>query len=297
MRSKIAVLRVIYKSDLLDRQEIDLATKTFGFYLVVNNTKNKVLNPFPEFYNFDIINNLNVNALSGAYNEGIKYFSDINPEFILFLDEDTPIMQFLYLFDNDLCRPFNDAQVAAVAPNYLDKVSGTRGSHVLLRRFAYKKIHRDSVGIFNVSFFINSGSVWRFICLSKIGKYDDQMQIDHIDTDYCLRAIKIGYKLILNSNFTFEHKIGNRLSYKLFGFNFRSGNHSPHRRWYIMRNSVLLLRKHSIGFPVLLLVIFLRIVYEFIGIMIAEENKASKIFMSLKGLFKGLNESIRKNNI
>ena len=114
------------------------------------------------------------------------------------------------------------------------------------------------------------------------------MKIDHIDTDYCLRAIENGYTLVLNSNYSFIHTIGERISYRLFNRNLRSGNHLPKRREMIMLNSILVLRKHFSKFPAFLYIIFERIIYEFIGILFSEKNKLAKLKMSFLGLLKGL---------
>jgi GT2 family glycosyltransferase len=39
-----------------------------------------------------------------------------------------------------------------------------------------------------VAFVINSMAIWRFEALAQIGRFNELLAIDHIDTDYCLRA-------------------------------------------------------------------------------------------------------------
>jgi 3-hydroxymyristoyl/3-hydroxydecanoyl-(acyl carrier protein) dehydratase len=74
---------------------------------------------------------------------------------------------------------------------------------------------------------------------------------------------------------------------------FRSGNHGPFRRSLIMQNLIFLLRKHFRSFPILLVVVISRIVYEFMGILLVEKHKVQKVKMSFIGLFKGFFASLK----
>ena len=67
--------------------------------------------------------------------------------------------------------------------------------------------------LINVSFIINSFSIWPKKTILKIGNYDEKLAIDHIDTDYCMRASKLGIPIFINNAVTFEHTIGNRVAY------------------------------------------------------------------------------------
>jgi rhamnosyltransferase len=294
LKSRTAVIKVVFKNNFVEKREVEKLADEFMFYLIVNNTSHEIINYNSDLHNFMIVNNFNLHGLAGAYNVGIQIMANINPEYILFLDDDTPVDQLFQLLSTSFYNSFIDKSVAAVAPNYIDSRSKTKGLHILLSKYSFKRISRDYSGVSNVSYMINSCSLWRYEAVLKIGKYDEQMQIDHIDTDYCIRAIKLGYILVLNSIFSFSHNIGDRVSYRFLSKEFRSGNHSPIRRWLIMRNSIIIIRKHYRKFPILILIIFGRILYELMGILIAEKNKFYKLKMSIKGLFEGFHVSIRK---
>ena len=256
--------------------------------MVINNSQKELLNEHQSISNYVILQNHNKNGLAGAYNLALSKLKDIDPQFVLFLDDDTDTSTLYSLFDDEFYAVFEDQFVAASAPIYIDSNTSTRGSHMLLSKFSFRRIPRDHIGISQVSFMINSCSVWKHNALKKIGKYDEVMKVDHIDTDYCLRATEKGYRLILNSNYSFKHTIGDRISYRFLYKNLRSGNHSPERRKMIMLNSILVLRKHVKNYPILFYIIFERIIYELMGIIIAEKNKLQKIKFSLSGLVNGL---------
>jgi rhamnosyltransferase len=288
MKSNTAVIKVLYNKIKIDHDEVDKICTAYKYYLIINNSSCTVGNQNIDVSNFKIINNFNSNGLSGAYNLGISSLIKIDPKFVLFLDDDTNTNHLYNLYDELFYSDFENTNVAAIAPMYIDSNSNTRGSHILLSRFSFKRIPRNYKGIYNVSFMINSSSVWRFDALKKIGKFDECMKVDLIDTDYCLRAIESGYSIIMNSNYLFVHTIGNRISYRFLFKKFRSGNHSPERRKMIMMNNVIILRKHFFKYPILLIVILSRIIYEFLGIILAESSKNEKLIYSFKGLLIGM---------
>lgn len=288
MKEFTAVIKVVYNNTEISTDEINGITSLFKYYLVINNSQKELLNEHQSISNYMILQNHNKNGLAGAYNLALSKLKDIDPQFVLFLDDDTDTSTLYSLFDDEFYAVFEDQFVAASAPIYIDSNTSTRGSHMLLSKFSFRRIPRDHIGISQVSFMINSCSVWKHNALKKIGKYDEIMKVDHIDTDYCLRATEKGYRLILNSNYSFKHTIGDRISYRFLYKNLRSGNHSPERRKMIMLNSILVLRKHVKNYPILFYIIFERIIYELMGIIIAEKNKLQKIKFSLSGLVNGL---------
>jgi rhamnosyltransferase len=287
MKVSTAVIKVVYDNTEIFVDEVVGITSLFKYYMIVNNSNIQLNNDFRSIPNFKILDNHNLNGLAGAYNLALSNLEDVDPQFVLFLDDDTDSSSLFNLFDDNFYSVFENQLVAATAPIYIDSNTLTRGSHMLLSTFTFKRIPRNYIGISQVSFMINSCSVWRYDALKEIGKYDEVMKIDHIDTDYCLRATEMGYGLILNSNYSFKHTIGNRISYRFLFKSLRSGNHSPERRKMIMFNSILILRKHVKRFPVLIYIIFERIFYELLGVIYAEDQKMNKIKMSLKGLFQG----------
>jgi len=288
MISTTAVIKVLYNVKAINYDEVKKMTSYFKHLIIINNSEHTLENEANDIVNFNLINNYNKYGLAGAYNYGISKLINVSPDYILFLDDDTATDQFYSLYDEKYYSYFNNKLVAAISPIYIDSNSMTRGSHILLNKFSFHRIHRNHEGISEVSFMINSGSIWKYNSIKHIGKFDQIMKIDHIDTDYCLRACELGYKLILNSNYQFYHTIGNRLSYKLLSKNLRSGNHSPSRREIIMKNSILVLRKHFSSFPIFGYIIIERIVYELIGIVMIEKNKYQKLKSSFKGLVSGL---------
>jgi len=238
-----------------------------------------------------IVANANRGGLAGAYNTAIAMVTREQPKatHVLFLDDDT---------DADAVGPFltsattrenaRAAEVAAVAPTYRDSATGIQLAPIQLFRFRWRVLARDLTEPVAVSFLINSMSLWRLDALRRIGPYDERLAVDHIDTDYCLRASALGYRLMLNPAVAFEHAIGARRKYRFLGRTLQAGGHDPARRETIGRNTVIVARRYGWRRPAFAALALLRLVYEALGIVVAEDRRAPKLAALAHGITSGL---------
>lgn len=253
--------------------------------------------PHPNLQNRDfpetvsILRNSNVGGLAGAYNCAIDYISGKCKEttHILFLDDDTDTTSAAAFLQSSLTYKWaNDPGIAAISPAYVDRATGLKGSHIQLFRWRYRFLPRDLSSPKWVSFLINSMSLWRYEAIVKIGLYSTELAVDHIDTDYCLRASLLNYKLILNPNIEFAHSIGNRRSFKFLGRTMQAGGHDSSRRFMIARNTVLISKKYALDYPAFFFLCISRLIYEFVGIVLAEDKRSQKLLALAKGMISGL---------
>lgn len=237
------------------------------------------------------IHNANAGGLAGAYNAAIKYILNmsLNPDFIMFMDDDTPISGvFSAIANPNNMEALAITDVAAVSGIYRDINTGLRGRMILTSTFVNHSYPREQDGLKEVSYLINSLSIWKMEAISKIGFFNEAFKVDHIDTEYCLRAASLGYKMMCNYSLEFDHEIGNRTKYVIFGITLQTGNHTPHRRYMIGRNTARLLMKYILRRPAVSYLMFTRIIYELLGIAHEENNKYKKISMLLVGIFDGM---------
>lgn len=74
--------------------------------------------------------------------------------------------------------------------------------------------------------------------IDKVGGMNDDMFIDGVDFEWCLRARNYGYKILQCTSAKLIHELGNGNSDKVL-------SHSPNREYYIVRNSFKMSRmKH-----------------------------------------------------
>lgn len=259
--------------------------------LVINNNPKFTSSNFSSLNsakNIFVINNYNVGGLAGAYNKAIQFLKDskIESSHILFLDDDSDFKSLRSYIESDLTQKILKCETEAViGPRYIESATGILGKCVKLTRFWFKISSPIKPSLIPVSFIINSFSIWQKDTIFNIGDYDERLAIDHVDTDYCMRANKLGIPIFINNSVTFEHTIGERVSFNFLGFKLQSSGHNIMRKSLIVKNTRILIFRYGFDNPGFLALCFLRLIYEFMSVLIAERSKTKKIYFMLKGLF------------
>lgn len=103
-------------------------------------------------------------------------------------------------------------------------------------------------GIRNVEFPDMTGCLYNVNVLKKIGLYDVNTYFYGLDTEFCLRTRKNGFKIIQCSEAVLNHKPGETFEVKLFGKTiFKCGRDTPQRYYYQFRSAYYICKKyHSI---------------------------------------------------
>ncbi len=233
----------------------------------------------------------NRGGLAGAYNRALARLHDDSPhiEQVVFLDEDSdPTVLRALLTDPGTVGAMVDPRTAAVAPAYRDRATGLRGKYMRLGRWSMRFHPREFAGLQPVAFVINSMAVWRVAVLQHVGAFNEALAIDHVDTEYCLRARRLGYGLLVNGSFEFAHAIGQRRKYRFLGMQLQAGGHAPARRFLIGRNTVWLARQWCLREPAFAALCLARVAYEAVGIAMAEDDAGAKLRALGRGVASGL---------
>ena len=238
----------------------------------------------------------NAGGLAGAYNLAQRHLlaMPLPPPTVLFLDEDSDIGTLpAFLADPDTRHILAQPDTAAISPAYRDRATGLRGRYMWLRRFRLGFNPREFEGVREVAFVINSMSVWRAEALQRIGPFNEGLAIDHVDTEYCLRARACGLHVHVHGSHEFPHAIGERRRYRFLGMEVQSGGHGPARRHLIGRNTRWLALQWLWREPAFAALCLLRLSYEAIGIAMVEDQAGAKLWALLRGAASGLTASLR----
>lgn len=84
---------------------------------------------------------------------------------------------------------------------------------------------------------MTSGNIINLDAYQKIGGFKDWLFIDCVDMDYCMNLNKNGYKVLRLNRVIMKHNLGNLKIHTLFGKEYLCFNHSPIRRYYMVRNT------------------------------------------------------------
>lgn len=239
----------------------------------------------------DWLHGANVGGLAGAYNRALALLrqSPGGIRQVVFLDEDSdPGTLGAFLADPRTAALLADEHTAAVAPAYRDRATGLRGRYIRLQRYRLAYEPRQFDDVRPVAFVINSMSVWRCAALARIGAFNERLAIDHVDTEYCLRARRLGLALYVHGGHEFAHSIGRRRRFKLFGREMQAGGHGPQRRYLIGRNTSWLARSWLWREPAFAFLCASRLAYEVVGIAMVEDRALAKLAALLRGAIVGL---------
>ena len=97
--------------------------------------------------------------------------------------------------------------------------------------------------------FLPTGSLTKISIFKEVGWFKDIFFINYIDVEWCFRAISKGFNIFITPNVKLYQNVG--IGRKSF-FGRAIPIHSPFRRYYASRNSILMLKiKHvSIGYKI-----------------------------------------------
>lgn len=101
---------------------------------------------------------------------------------------------------------------------------------------------------------IQSGLLLPLETLRRVGPFAEQLFIDGVDTDFALRVAGAGMVVVLSPATTLGHSLGSRYTPTVLGRPLRVGGapvglvySAPFRYYYLVRNRVLLNRRHGRG--------------------------------------------------
>ncbi|MBI2619515.1 MAG: glycosyltransferase family 2 protein [Ignavibacteriales bacterium] len=96
---------------------------------------------------------------------------------------------------------------------------------------------------------MTSGSLIRLRAYQEVGGFMEELFIDYVDYEYCLRLQERGYSVVRANRAKLVHKLGESVPKRLFGREIQVTNHSPARFFYQTRNRRLLRRRYGERFP------------------------------------------------
>jgi rhamnosyltransferase len=181
-------------------------------------------------------------GLGAAYNLAVDWARARDASHLLLLDQDSvPAHGMVSALLKAHRQP---GRIAAAGPLWRDSRSGEDGFFVRSegrRRRRYRPAPGEVVA---VDFLISSGSVISLEALAQVGPFDETLFIEHVDTDWTLRARARGYCLLGVADARLDHAFGEAtLTASPFGLYRRFFLYPPERNYYLLRNSIILWRR------------------------------------------------------
>lgn len=185
-------------------------------------------------------------GLGAAHNQGIETAKQHNASHVLILDQDSvPNSNMVEVQLHALTSLEEEGElISAVGSSY---VGADRGHQSFFVRFGWLKFQRTYCELnkppIKADFLISSGSLFSMDSLNSVGLMDEGLFIDHVDTEWFLRARSKGYQAYGICNASMQHALGEK-THKIKLLRTRNvPQHKPFRYYYIFRNSILLYKR------------------------------------------------------
>jgi len=187
-------------------------------------------------------------GVAGAHNQGLRWAKKIGAQFLLLVDQDSipkpDMVSVLHSSFEQLLKC--GKKVSAVGPRYHHDGSGGTSNFIRFGLIKFKQVRCDlnkTGQVMPVDFLISSGSLISCDVLETVGEMEEGLFIDHVDTEWYLRAKSKGYQAYGVCDAVMDHRLGEGL-YRIWLGRWRYlPRHSPLRHYYIVRNSLLLYRR------------------------------------------------------
>jgi rhamnosyltransferase len=229
----------------------------------------------------------NRGGIAGAYNAGLAALFRARVEAVALFDQDSTVPDGYFATMREVCaglvgRPF------LAGPRIFDEnarsfLPALASDGIALRRLRIE----PGAPLQRCAFLISSGCVVSRAAFDALGRFDETLFIDHVDTEYSLRALVRNVPLYVVPSLVLLHRIGAKQRHAVGPFAMTSMNHSWQRRYYSARNAVQLGMQYGLRFPVAIVPNLLT-VWQVVQIALVEKNKRAKLAGILFGIVDGL---------
>lgn len=278
MTKSIAAIVVTYNPSPIGLERLlSSLTEFVPHILVVDNGSTEVLTTHIAPYRSSVsLMELGENmGIAYAQNQGIDWARERGVDNLIFFDQDSlPNSSMMEILLEQLARLKASGQkIACIGPRFIDPRDKPK-SPVIGKS--------DPI---QVTTLISSGSIIPMEAIQAVGKMTDELFIDYVDLDWCLRARSLGYLTYQSQDAFMHHSLGDDL---ISFLGKRWPSRSPLRHYYMSRNAVWMYKNSSASFR-WKSIDFLKLLRKIGFYSIFAKPRSVHIKMMFLGLWHGIN--------
>jgi rhamnosyltransferase len=274
---------VTYFPDSALKKRIEKVSEWFAKVIVVDNCSDSnsvaMLESLAALGRINLIKNSSNLGIAFALNQGISKGFEAGYQWVLTLDQDTQI-------ESNIMEVYNQLFLRC-------------GTDVLILGCNYFNVHKNKYlynvdkkenGCKQVKSIITSGMLVHRVVFDCIGYFREDFFIDSVDHEFCLRARKKGFKIALTLFPLMRQTIGEFKgdSRPVGNFFFNTYRHSPERNYYIVRNTIVIIKEYFMFDIISSTDHLLRLLVKLLSIMLYEDRKVSKLRFFFQGFWHGI---------
>ena len=288
MIPKVCAIIVTYHPDEDLAQHITVLLKQVDGLVVVDNLSSEAelvhIRELARQHSFTLLENEDNLGIGTALNRGIQWVASHGAfTHVALFDQDSEIGEnFFSSMFTLLANHPTPEKVGIVASRITNKNTGASDGP-----------RRGARGNYLVA--QTSGSLMPLEVFRAEGGFKEDLFIDYVDFEYCLRIISDGWLIEYCDAAVLLHVPGDSNSHSLFGFHLGTSlNYSPLRTYYSMRNGAWVMREYWNKQPEWCRGQVIRVLKGRLRVILFEHNRTSKLMASARGLKDGLRGELGK---
>jgi len=269
-KKDIAGTVILYNSPLEVRDNISTYINQISKLYVIDNSTNPNKELIKEL---EKINKVEYISLNG--NKGIAFALNYAAEQAL-----SENYNLLLTMDDDTKTPDNMIdQMIDIWNNYAYPIGILSGVH---------HIKPDNASYRTLPYTLTSGNLLNLDAYKKIGGFNDDLFIDHVDHEYGLRLNNNGYQVIEIPRIRLIHQLGYSRQIKIGRYVIGNyGSHSPTRLYYFARNGLYLARCYYKSEPYFVWTVLKELAKRFFKASFLQDNREYRLKMLINGIVDG----------
>lgn len=207
-----------------------------------------------EFSDVALIENDGNKGVGAALNSGMSRALEAGYQFAIALDQDSvPSPDLVRSLMASYRNHPSPETVAVVGATIVESAAQGRTYKWLIdqQRWSIIPIRKGGQGhdYPAVTTAITSGSLYRLSLLKELGWFNEELFIDLVDTEFCLRARSRGLLTATSDSAILHHTRGNRKEIRFWRLYFYPTDYPPLRRYYQARNLLVVIGRHGLTAP------------------------------------------------
>jgi rhamnosyltransferase len=228
-------------------------------------------------------------GIAAALNVGARRAADMGFGWIITFDQDSrPVPGMIAALAATAQR---NPRAAVVAPRILESGVGDVEYRWVRPNpragWLFQRVTCRDSDLPAVTMAITSGSLIEVATWENLGGFDEDLFIDYVDIDYCLRVVRAGGTVAVSAAAMLRHKLGARQTGVWLGHEFRPTHHAAFRHYFIARNRVHVWRRHAGAALHWALFDFCFALYNALRVVAFEPQKGTKLKAMLLGACDG----------
>jgi rhamnosyltransferase len=229
-------------------------------------------------------------GVAAALNLGARSALSQGSEWLLTLDQDSvPAPNMIEHLTESFKGQNQEDDIAIIAPRIIDQEVEREALFLRQRLFLfYQRLRCAGADLDRITTVITSGALIRMKAFDVLGGFREELFIDYVDTDFSLRAINQGYRILVSCKAILKHQFGARKMIRRGPMTLYPSFHPPERWYTISRNRIAMIRSFGFKNPHWFCYELIATIYTFWRMILTEDRKLEKIGAIIRGTFDGL---------